>query len=208
MFIIGLTGSIGMGKSTAAAMFKTLGVPVQDADQTVHQLMGPGGAAIAPVEARFPGVTGALGIDRKALGDRVFGDPAALKDLEGILHPLVAAAREEFLKNQARLGRSVVVLDVPLLFETNGDRQCDLTVMVTAPEFVQRTRVMKRAGMTVEKLAQIRNKQMSEVQKRRRADIVLETGLGRRPVLIAITGIIRQVAHAAGHHWPRRNYGL
>lgn len=208
MFIIGLTGSIGMGKSTAAAMFRTLGVPVQDADQTVHQLMGPGGAAIAPVEARFPGVTGENGVNRKALGDRVFGDPEALKDLEGILHPLVAAAREEFLKSQARLGRSVVVLDVPLLFETNGDRQCDLTVMVTAPEFVQRSRVLKRPGMTVEKLAQIRNKQMSEVQKRRRADIVLETGLGRRPVLTAITGIVRQAAHSEGRYWPRRNYGL
>ena len=208
MFIIGLTGSIGMGKSTAAAMFKSLGVPVQDADRTVHRLMGPGGAAIAPVEARFPGVTGENGINRKALGDRVFGDPGALKDLEDILHPLVAQAREDFLKNQARLGRPVVLLDVPLLFETNGDRHCDLSVMVTAPDFVQQSRVMKRPGMTVEKLAQIRNKQMAEPEKRRRADIVLETGLGRRPVLMAITRIVRRAARSQGQHWPRQNYGI
>jgi len=203
MFIIGLTGSIGMGKSTAAAMFKRLNVPVQDADAAVHRLMGRGGAAVDPVEARFPGVTVDGAVDRRALGSRVFGDLDALKELEGILHPLVARDRENFLRIQALHGLPLAVLDVPLLFETGGDRKCDSTVLVTAPDYVQKARVMKRPGMTADKLGQILAKQMPDREKRARADHVLETGLGKRPVWIAIQGIVRECARRQGRHWPR-----
>jgi dephospho-CoA kinase len=193
MIVIGLTGSIGMGKSTAAAMFRRLGCPVHDADATVHRLTGPGGAAVAAIEAAFPGVTANGAVDRAKLGPQVFGDPAALKRLEAILHPLVAAKRDQFLKSNALQHRRVVVLDVPLLFETGGERYCDLTVVVTAPAIIQAQRVLARPGMTPEKLRDIRARQMPEAEKRRRADILVWTSLGKAPVLRQLANILTLV---------------
>ncbi len=186
MIVIGLTGSIGMGKSTASAMLRRMGVPVHDADASVHRLTGPGGAAVARIEAAFPGATKNGAVDRAALGPKVFGDKAALKRLESILHPMVAADRNAFLKACALQGRPAAVLDVPLLFETGGDRLCDLTIAITAPLFIQAQRVLARPGMTPEKLRDIRSRQMPETEKRRRADVVIWSSLGRRPVLRAL----------------------
>ena len=208
MVIIGLTGSIGMGKSTAAAMFRRLGVPVQDADATVHQLLGPGGAAVPYIAALYPDVVKDGAVDRGALGARVFGDPVALKQLEGILHPLVARARDHFLKTHARRGDPVVVLDVPLLFETGGDRNCDLTVVVSAPAFIQAQRVMARPGMTAGKLRDILARQMPDLEKRQRADLVVETGLGRRHSLQGLARLVRLAKSIPGRHWPPRPKAL
>lgn len=202
MRIIGLTGSIGMGKSTAAAMLQRLGARVYDADRAVHRLMGPGGAAVAEIEAAFPGVAGPDGVDRQALGARVFGDPAALKRLEAILHPKVAEARDRFLKRCARQGVRVVVLDVPLLFETGLDQRCDLTILVTAPPAVQRFRVLKRPGMTAEKLERIRAQQIPDAVKRRLADVVIPTGRGRRPVLRRLRRALTLAAARPARCWP------
>ncbi|MBP5858165.1 dephospho-CoA kinase [Marivibrio halodurans] len=202
MIILGLTGSIGMGKSTAAAMLRRLGVRTDDADAAVHRLTGPGGAALPAIEAAFPGVTGPGGLDRRKLGASIFGDPAALKRLEAILHPLVAAERDRFLKRAARERVGIVALDVPLLFETGLDRRCDLTLLVTAPPFVQRARVLKRPGMTVEKLRDIRARQMPDAEKQRRADIVIRTGLGRRPVLRQLRRALKLARARGGRHWP------
>ncbi len=202
MIILGLTGSIGMGKSTAAGMLRRLGCRVDDADAAVHRLMGPGGRALPAIEAAFPGVTGPNGVDRQALGGQVFGDAAALGRLEGILHPLVSQERDRFLKRCARDHVGVAVLDVPLLFETGLDRGCDLTILVTAPRIVQAHRVLKRPGMTRAKLADIRRRQMPEVEKRRRADIVIQTGRGRRPVLQALRRALKLAKARGGRHWP------
>ncbi|MBL8670604.1 MAG: dephospho-CoA kinase [Alphaproteobacteria bacterium] len=181
MRVIGLTGSIGMGKSTAAAMLRASGMPVHDADRCVHRLLAPRGEAVAAVERAFPGTRGpAGGIDRKALGARVFGDPARLRALEGILHPLVRRAEQRFLAAARRQRRRAVVLDVPLLLETDGDQRCDLVLVVAAPPFLQAQRVLRRPGMTPARLAAIRSQQMPESEKRRRADVVVPTGLGRR----------------------------
>lgn len=202
MRIIGLTGSIGMGKSTAAAMLRRLGARVYDADRAVHRLMGPGGAAVAEIDAAFPGVAGSDGVDRQALGAQVFGDPAALKRLEAILHPKVAEARDLFLKRCARQGVRFAVLDVPLLFETGLDRRCDLTILVTAPPAVQRFRVLKRPGMTAEKLERIRAQQIPDEVKRRLADVVIPTGRGRRPVLRRLDAALTLAAARPARCWP------
>lgn len=183
MRIIGLTGSIGTGKSTAARMLRRAGLPVHDADATVHALFASGGKAVAPVEAAFPGVERDGAIDRAALGRRVFGDPAALRRLEAIVHPLVRAAEADFLRRQRRRRARMVVLDIPLLFETGADRRCDLVVVVTCPPFLQAQRVLARPGMTLERLRQIRTQQAPEADKRRRADVVVPTGCGSRPAL-------------------------
>jgi dephospho-CoA kinase len=178
--IIGLTGSIGMGKSETARMFRTLGVPVFDADAVVHRLMGKGGAAVARVEAAFPGVVKAGAVDRTVLGARVLGDDAALKKLEAIIHPLVHVAEKHFLQ-QARIGRKrLVVLDIPLLFEKGDRGRCDVSVVVSAPYFVQRKRVLARPKMTAEKFKSILDRQLPNKIKRRRADFVVESGLGKR----------------------------
>jgi len=176
--IIGLTGSIGMGKSTVAGMFRRLGVPVFDADAEVRRVQGPGGRALAAIEAAFPGTTHDGGVHRGRLGAAVFGDHLALRRLEQILHPLVADAQSAFL-GAHRLKRAVV-LDVPLLFEKGGWRRCDLTVVVSAPYRVQRARVLARPGMTAEKFAAILAAQMPDREKRQLADVVIETGRGRR----------------------------
>ena len=173
-----------MGKSTAAAMLRRLGVPLCDADQAVHRLLAPGGGAVRNVADAFPGVeTAAGGIDRGLLGQRVFADAAALSRLEAILHPMVAAEEKRFL-NLARSRRErLAVLDVPLLFETGGERRCDYVLVVSAASLIQRQRVMRRPGMTEIRLAAILRKQMPDCEKRRRADFVVPTGLGRNLTL-------------------------
>ena len=172
-FILGLTGSIGMGKSTVAGMFEELGVPVFDADAVVRRLQGPGGALVESIEAAFPGTTGHNGIDRKRLGAAVFDSPAALAHLEAIVHPAVRAARAEFLRENA--GAPLVVFDIPLLFEKGGAQEVDSVAVVSAPPEVQRIRVLARPGMTAERFEDILALQMADADKRARADYVIDT---------------------------------
>ena len=179
MKILGLTGGVGMGKSTAAAMLRRMRVPVYDADAAVHRMMGKGGIAVAAVAAAFPGVVKDGAIDRAALGSRVFGDPGAMKRLEAIIHPLVRRDEDRFLNEMRRRRTRLVVMDVPLLFESGRDRRYDATIVVAAPEFLRRARVLARPGMTPARLAAIMAKQMPDIEKRRRADIVVPSGLGR-----------------------------
>lgn len=193
MRILGLTGSIGMGKSTAAAMLRTLGLPVHDADAAVHKLLAKGGKAVAAVDKAFPGVVKEGAVDRKALGAKVFGNKAELKRLEAILHPLVRKAERDFLTQCRQERHEVVVLDIPLLYETQGEKRCDGVVVVTAPQFLQSQRVMKRPGMTKARFAQILQSQMPDAEKRRRADWVVDTGLGRRPTLAALAKVVREL---------------
>ena len=174
MIVLGLTGSIGMGKSTVAAMFAEEGVPVFDADAEVHRLQGPDGALVADIEAHFPGTTGATGVDRTALAERVLAAPEALRQLEALVHPAVARARESFLADNA--GAPLVLLDIPLLFEKEGWRAVDKIAVVSAPEAVQRSRVLARPGMTADKFARILGQQMPDAEKRARADFVIDTG--------------------------------
>jgi dephospho-CoA kinase len=191
MKVLGLTGSIGMGKSTAAAMLRRLRIPVHDADATVHRLFAKGGAAVPAIAAAFPGVVRDGAVDRAALGAKVFRDKAALRRLEAIVHPLVRAAEGAFLRRARREGRALVVLDIPLLFETGGERRCDAVAVVSAPAFLQAQRVLRRPGMTPERLAQVRRSQMPDAAKRKRADAVIPTGLGGRPTLRALTVLLR-----------------
>ena len=179
MFVLGLTGSIGMGKSTAAGMLRRLGVPVHDADAAVHQLLAGDRSVKAEIVARFPGVVDDETIDRQMLGAAVFSDPAARRDLEAILHPRVRSAAKRFLRNQARAGASLVVLDIPLLYETGGETNVDAVLVVTAPRFLQARRVLSRPGMDVERYLGILASQLPDGEKRRRADYVVETGLGK-----------------------------
>ena len=172
--VLGLTGSIGMGKSTVAAMFERLGVPVFDADRKVRRLQGPEGSLVAAVEAAFPGTTGVQGVDRVSLGAKVFGNPAALAQLEAIVHPAVRAAREAFLLEHA--GAPLVVFDIPLLFEKGGVEEVDKVLVVSAPPEVQRARVLARDTMTPALFAQILALQLPDKEKRARADFVIDTG--------------------------------
>lgn len=173
-FILGLTGSIGMGKSTAAKMFEREGVPVFDADAEVHRLQGPGGALVAAIEARFPGTTGPNGVDRQKLGPRVLGNTHELAALESIVHPAVVKAQRKFLMRHR--ARDVVILDIPLLFEKGGWRRVGAIAVVSAPVWMQTKRVMRRPGMTRAKLKAIRHLQVPDRVKRARADFVIETG--------------------------------
>ncbi|MDP5280490.1 dephospho-CoA kinase [Sphingomonas sp. DG1-23] len=173
MITVGLTGSIGMGKSTVAEMFADEGVPVFDADETVHRLQGPGGALVAAIEAAFPDTTGAEGVDRTALREAVFGDEAAFARLEALVHPAVARERDAFLAANAEA--PVVVLDVPLLFEAGGWARVDKVVVVSAPPEVQRARVLGRPGMSVERFEAILVRQLPDAEKRARADFVIST---------------------------------
>jgi dephospho-CoA kinase len=172
--LLGLTGSIGMGKSTVAAMFADEGVPVFDADAEVHRLQGPGGDLVDEIEAAFPDTTTALGVDRTLLGEAVFGDPEAFRRLEAIVHPAVGAARSRFLA--AHADRPLVVLDVPLLFEAGGWESVDKIAVVSAPAQVQRARVLARPGMTAMRFESILARQMPDAEKRARADFVIPTG--------------------------------
>ncbi len=190
MVVLGLTGSIAMGKSTAAETFRSFGVPVFDADAAVHRLLGPGGAAVGPVNEAFPDCAGPRAIDRSKLGRRVFGDPAALRRLEAILHPLVRAGQDRFLARCRARGERVAVLDIPLLYETGAERRVDAVAVVSAPAFLQTQRVLRRPGMTVERFAAIRSRQLPDREKRRRADFVIPTGLERRLAIQAIAAIV------------------
>lgn len=171
---IGLTGSIGMGKSAVAAMFADEGIPVFDADAAVHAMQAAGGELVAEIEALFAGTTGPSGVDRKALGAAVLGDRDRLAKLEALIHPAVARQRADFLKEHA--SADMVVFDVPLLFETGGDERVDVTVVVSAPAEIQRERVLARPGMTPEKFEHILALQMHDSDKRARADYVIDTG--------------------------------
>jgi dephospho-CoA kinase len=196
MKIIGLTGGIGMGKSTAANTFRRLRVPVFDADAAVHALQGRGGRAVGPIGAAFPGSVRDGKVDREALRRAVLGNPAAMGRLERIVHPLVRNAERRFLAAARRRAEPMVVLDIPLLFETKGAGRCDLVVVVTAPAAVQRWRVLRRPGMTPDRLAYILSRQMPDGEKRRRADRVVHTGLSRHQAQRAIRAIVREVRAA------------
>ena len=174
MIKFGLTGSIGMGKSTVAAMFAQEGVPVFDADAAVHSLQGPAGKLVAAIERQFPGTTGPAGVNRTALAERVLGEADELRKLESIVHPAVAREREVFLAEHAKA--PVVVLDIPLLFEAGGAAQVDKIAVVSAPEEVQRARVLVRPGMSLEKLERILARQLPDAEKRASADFVIPTG--------------------------------
>jgi dephospho-CoA kinase len=167
-------------------------------------LTGSIGRAVAPIEKAFPGVAKNGAVDRAALGARVFGDAAALKRLEAILHPMVAEEKGRFLRRWASRRRKTVALDVPLLFETKGDRRCDATILVAAPAFIQASRVLRRPGMTRARLDEIRARQMPESEKRRRTCFVVPTGLGHRLTLRRLTEIVQQVSRKSGKHWPPR----
>jgi len=175
-FILGLTGSIAMGKSTVLAMFDELGVPTISADRIVHDLYATNGAAVAPVAARFPKALKDGAIDRPTLAGLVLDDPQAMADLEAIVHPMVREAQEAFIDRATKDGVPLVVLEIPLLFETGAQGRLDATAVVSAPASVQRTRALKRAGMTPEKFAAILDQQMPDIQKRRRADYIIDTG--------------------------------
>jgi dephospho-CoA kinase len=192
MFILGLTGSLGMGKSTTARFFAEEGVPVHDADAVVHRLYE--GEAAAAIEAAFPGTTAAGKVDRARLAARVLADPEALRRLEAIVHPLVQAAEQRLLAQAQARGDKVVVLDIPLLFETGGQQRVDAVVVVSAPEAVQRARVLERPGMTEEKLAAILARQMPDAEKRRRADFLVDTSQGFEAARAQVRAILAAVA--------------
>ena len=195
--VIGLTGSIGMGKSTAAAMLNARGVPVFDADAAVHAMMAAGGRAVAEIGRAFPGVVRDGAVDRGELGRRVFANAEALRRLERIVHPKVGQAERAFLRRAARERRHLVVRDVPLLFETGGERRCRWTVVVSAPGRIQMVRVLARPGMTRGRLDAIRAKQMPDAEKRRRADFVVHTGWGLRLARDRLDAMLRKVrSHA------------
>lgn len=193
--VLGLTGSIGMGKSTVAAMFCELGVPVFDADAAVHELQGPGGALLPAIEAAFPGSTGPQGVDRQALGAAVFGNPAALKRLEAIVHPAVGAMRAAFVAENAEA--PLIVFDIPLLYERGAAAQVDAVVVVSAPAQVQRERVLSRPGMTEEKFAQILSLQVPDAEKVARADYVIDTGATHAETRQAVTNLVRKLTATA-----------
>lgn len=196
MIVVGLTGSIAMGKSTVAGMFAEVGVPVFDSDDAVRDFYEREG--VQAVEAAFPGVVVADAVDRERLGSRVLGDAEALQRLEGLVHPAVAEARGRFLERAAVEGRRLVMVDVPLLFETGGETKVDLVIVVSAPEWVQRQRVLSRAGMTEAKLTAILSRQMPDAEKRRRAHFVIDTR-SRLEVTRAVVGqFMRSVGAMAG----------
>jgi len=192
MFILGLTGSIGMGKTTTAKFFAAEGVPVDDADAVVHRLYE--GEATAAIEAAFPGTTKDGKVDRGALGKRVLGDDAAIKRLEEIVHPMVTRAHERFLAEAERNGAPVAVVDIPLLFETKGAERCDAVVVVSAPAEMQRARVFERPGMTEGKFAAIMAKQTPDAEKRARADFVVDTSKGFDAARAQVRDILKAVA--------------
>jgi dephospho-CoA kinase len=195
MFILGLTGSLGMGKSTTAKFFAAEGVPVHDADAVVHRLYD--GEATAAIETAFPGTTANGKVDREKLGKRVLGDAAAIARLEAIVHPLVGQARERFLAQAERSGASVALLDIPLLYETGGDARCDAVVVVSAPAEMQRLRAFERPGMNEDKLAAILAKQMPDAEKRARADFVVDTSRGYEDARAQVRDILKAVAKMA-----------
>lgn len=191
MKVIGLTGSIGMGKTTVASQFAALGAEVCSADEIVHSLMRQGGAAVEEIGRHFPGVIKNNEVDRSALGAIVFNDKEKLKQLEAILHPLVVAQENRFVEKKRGEGARFAVLEIPLLFETGAQARCDATVVATAPYFIQKRRVMTRAGMTEDKFKRILAVQMPDGEKRRRASFVVQTGLGRAYSNFQVKSILR-----------------
>jgi dephospho-CoA kinase len=192
MLIIGLTGSIGMGKSTTLQMFADAGVPVYDADAAVHAVYAS--TAVPVVEAAFPGTTADGKVDRQKLSQRVLGNPEALKKLEQIVHPLLGAHRQKFLEDAEKAGAPIVLMDVPLLFETGGEKRMDAVIVVSAPAELQRERVLARENMTQEKLDAILARQMPDAEKRKRADFVVDTSRGLEPVRADVKDILARVA--------------
>jgi dephospho-CoA kinase len=209
VIVLGLTGSIGMGKSTAAMTLQRLRVPLFDADRAVHRLLARKGAAVELVAASFPGVRAATGgIDRSLLGQHVFADPEALLRLERIIHPMVEALEKRFLAFARTRREPIVVLDIPLLFESGSECRCDYVLVVSAPLLVQRQRVLRRRGMTDERFAAILSNQMSDSEKRRRADFVVSTGLSRGLSLRRLRAIVRLLrgGRLPGNRQSRRAY--
>ena len=207
MIVVDLTGSIGMGKSTTAAMFAAEGAPVYDADAEVHALYAEGGAAVGPVGAAFPGVVKDGAVDRAALSAQVVGNPEALKRLEAIVHPLVGAARAEFFERAARDGADLVVLDIPLLFETGGEKRVDAVVVVSAPPETQRARVLARPGMTAEKLDAILARQMHDAEKRARAHFVVDTGRGLEAARLQVREVVETLRRPGWRAGPALEAG-
>ena len=206
MIVLGLTGSIGMGKSNAAAALRRLGVPIFDADAAVHRLLGRGGSAVPAVAAAFPMAEAVGGaIDRQALGREVFGRPEELRRLEQILHPIVRQAERRFVAAARSRRELIVVLDIPLLFETGGDRRCDRVLVVSAPAWLQRQRVTWRPGMTDSRLNASLAAQTPDREKRRRADFVVRTGLSRARTLRQLKRVLRILRREDGATaFPRR----
>jgi dephospho-CoA kinase len=202
MRVLGLTGGIAMGKSTAARQLRRLGLPLHDADAAVHRLYAKGGPAVPAIRARFPEAVVEGRVDRQVLGRLVFGRADELKALERILHPLVRQATRRFLRREALRGRRLVALDIPLLFETGGERLCDFVVVVSAPAFLQRQRALRRPGMTAARLDAILARQTPDHVKRRRADAVVPTGLGYGFALRHLKRAVRLAGKAPRRAWP------
>lgn len=201
MIVLGLTGSIGMGKSTAARFLLDMGVPVYDADASVHRVFSAGGAAVGPVEAAFPGVVVDGAIHRPTLSKQVVGDPAALARLEAIVHPIVRRVQDRFLQTMALRRTPVAVLDIPLLYETGGETRCDAVAVVSAPAFIQRQRVLARPDMTEEKFEAILARQTPDAEKRSRADFVVPSNQGMRETRRTLARVVREV-----ESWPPMAY--
>ena len=204
MFLLGRTGSIGMGKSETARIFRRLGVPVFDADAAVHQLYAKGGAAVPPIEAAFPGSTSDGAVDRARLSQMVVNDPQAMKRLEEIVHPLVNKMETDFLKQQSARGAPVVVLDIPLLYEGHRESSLDAVAVVSTAADIQRARVGSRPGMTAEKLEAVLARQMPDVEKRKRADFVIETGRGIDYATYQVKRVLAFIAEREPKAWRAR----
>lgn len=205
MMLLGLTGSIGMGKSTTAAMFREAGVPVYDADAAVHAAYAKGGACVEPLRAAFPGVVRDDAVDREALRQAVLGRPEEMKRLNGIVHPIIGRLRTSFFAEAEAAGADMVVMDIPLLFETGGDRNMDAVAVVSAPAELQRQRVLEREGMSPERLDAILAQQTPDAEKRARADFVIDTSRGLEPVREEVAEIIAIMRDPARRPVPRRD---
>lgn len=204
MLVIGLTGSIGMGKSTTARLFARQGVPVHEADAVVHALYTKGGAAVEAIGRAFPGAVRDGAVDRERLAQLVIGDPGALRRLEAIVHPLVRAEQMAWLKARADEGAEMVVLDIPLLFESGAAKEVDVVVLVTAPEAVRRKRVLARPGMSEAKLDALLARQMPEGERRKHADFIVETDQGINHAEAQVKAILSALAGRKGRVWPPR----
>jgi dephospho-CoA kinase len=204
MIVVGLTGSIGMGKSNAARSLRYLGVPVYDADAEVHKLYAKGGAAVAPITRTFPFAVRDGAVDRAKLSELLRADPGAVARLEKIVHPLVRGIQERFLRAAAMRREPVAVLDIPLLFETGGEKRCDAVIVVSAPAYLQRQRVLRRPGMSDAKLDLLLGRQTPDAEKRRRADFVINTNRGYRETLLELERIIRLLKGRRGKKRKRR----
>jgi dephospho-CoA kinase len=201
MIVLGLTGSIGMGKSTAARALRQLGVPVLEADSVVHRLTAPHGRALPLIEKIFPGTVSGGRLDRGKLAGIVFDDDEALTRLEGILHPLFESEERRFLARARRTRRPLVAIDIPLLYEIGADRHMDAVIVVSAPKMIQRARVLRRRGMTATRLAAISARQLPDAEKRKRADFIVETGGARRDALRKLKAIVDSLLQSP----PRRS---